>query len=79
MAVGQYRREKGRREEAKWGQSPCIDCGEITSRELPERFPHICHHCLFPTAQVYEAENQFDRSVNPRIDRNRQSPREAAA
>ncbi len=26
----------------------CSDCGERTELVLSERFPHICHDCLFP-------------------------------
>lgn len=32
-----------------YGQAPCVDCGRVTARTLPERFPHICNACLFGT------------------------------
>lgn len=32
----------------------CIDCGETSGRLLPERFPHVCHECLFPPRKENE-------------------------
>ena len=29
-------------------EAACIDCGVMSERRLPERFPHICTLCLFP-------------------------------
>ena len=31
------------------GTATCIECGVPSERRLPERFPHICTRCLFPS------------------------------
>lgn len=36
----------------RYGTADCAECGQHTPRRLPERFPHICTECLFPTAPL---------------------------
>jgi hypothetical protein len=32
----------------------CTECGVVGERLLPDRFPHICHACLFPPVKPGE-------------------------
>lgn len=46
------------------GEAVCIDCGELSTRRLPGRFPHICAACLFPSRSDDQG-GQRERPLTP--------------
>lgn len=53
-AQARDREQLGHEDAERYGEAVCIDCGHLTPRRLPERFPHLCTHCLFPMAPLGE-------------------------
>jgi len=46
-----------------FGETVCIDCGIVSERRLPERFPHICAFCLFPS----KSDDEQSMRDRPRV------------
>jgi hypothetical protein len=46
-----------------YGVDTCIECGAMSDCLLPERFPHICHACLFPPRLVNPGAQAADEGT----------------